>query len=469
MHCRTLLVVLAGLGAASCTVGPDYRRPVVSGETHGWVEPTSPGPIDISWWQSFGDPLLDRLVERAIASSPDIADASARIAEARANRDAARGGRAPMITAKGSATENVLSKNGQLPIGNIPAFTREFPLYDMGFDASWELDLWGRHRREIEGANARLQAAQLSRRDVMLSLIAEVARNYIDLRSAQADTSALTGIAAADAELARLSELRFAAGEISRQEADQANAAASASKAAVPDSEAKVAAAAYRIAALVGAPPEELAPELLRTGPLPSSPDTILTGVRSELLTRRPDVGRAERELAAASADIGVAKADLFPRFSLLGSIGQQARNPGDLFSSDSTRLQIGPSFSWPVFALGTIRARIRASSARADEAAAQYEKAVLGALSDSETAINRFLRASAALHDADVSVLQQQGAFALAERRVKAEEDDRLALEHARETLISAERRRNQASASKSDAAINLYKALGGGWRDEP
>jgi NodT family efflux transporter outer membrane factor (OMF) lipoprotein len=469
MHIRTLLVLLAGLGAASCTVGPNYRRPVISGETHGWVEPATPGPVDVSWWHNFHDPVLDRLIARAIASSPDIADATARIAEARANRDAARGGRAPTITAKGSANENVLSKNGQLPVGIIPALPREYQLYDVGFDASWELDLWGRHRREIEGANARLEAATLSRRDVMLSLIAEVARNYIDLRSAQAETSELTAIAAADAELARLSALRFAAGEISHEEADQARATASTSKADVPDSQAKAAAAAYRIAALVGAPPEDLAPELLRNGPLPASPATILTGVRSELLTRRPDVARAERELAAATADIGVAKADLFPRFSLLGSLGQQARNPGDLSQSDSTRLQIGPSFSWPVFALGTIRARIRASNARADEAAAQYEKAVLGALSDSETAINRYLRTSAALRDAEASVAEQRAAFALAERRASAGEDDRLALERARETLISAERRRDQASASKSDAAINLYKALGGGWRDGP
>ncbi|HEV2595022.1 MAG TPA: efflux transporter outer membrane subunit [Sphingomicrobium sp.] len=469
MHIRTFFIVCVGLSAASCTVGPDYRRPTITGDTHEWVEPSSPGPVDISWWRNFNDPVLDRLIDRAITSSPDVAEATARIAEARANRDAARGGREPMIVAKGSATENVLSKNGQLPIGSIPAFAREFRLFDIGFDASWELDLWGRHQREIEGANARVAVAQFARRDVMLSLIAEVARNYVDLRSAEAETSALKAIAAADAELARLSELRFVAGEISRQEADQAIANASTSRAAVPDSEAKAAAAAYRITALVGAPPEELAPELLRGGPLPSSPETILTGVRSDLLTRRPDVARAERELAAATADIGVAKADLFPRFSLLGRIGQQARNPGDLPSSDSTRFQMGPSFSWPVFALGTIRARIRSSDARADEAAAQYEKAVLGALSDSETAINRFLRASAALRAAEASLVQQRAAFALAEQRSNAGEDDRIALEDARKTLISSERRRDQANASKSEAAINLYKALGGGWRNGP
>lgn len=467
MPLRRLIIILFCIAAAACTVGPDYHRPVVAGEAHGWTEPSSPGPVDVSWWQNFHDPVLDSLLARAIASSPDIKEATARIAEARANRDAARGGRDPQITLKGSATENVLSKDGQLPIGSIPGFTREFPLYDVGFDASWELDLWGRHTREIEAASRRLQSSQLSRRDVMLSLIAEIARNYIELRAAQADNATARTTAAADTELARLSALQFVGGEIARQDLDQARSTARASAGAVADSATRAATAAYRIAALVGAPPEDVAPELMRPAPLPSSPDTILTGVRSDLLTRRPDVARAERDLAAATADIGVATADLFPRFSLVGSLGQQARNPGDLLSTASSRLQIGPSFSWPVFALGAVRARIRASNARADEAAAAYEKAVLGALSDSETAINRFLQARTALAEAQSSLQQQQSAFALAQQLTATGEHDRLTLERAREALLAAERRRDEASASKSEAAINLYKALGGGWRD--
>lgn len=463
---RSLALYIAAL-LAGCTVGPNYHRPTTAGETHGWVEAATPGPVDLQWWHNFHDPVLDGLIARAIASNPDIREATARIAEARANRDAARGGREPQVTAKGSATENVLSKNGQLPIGRIPVIQRSFPLYDVGFDASWEIDLWGRHTREIEAANARLQSAQLSRRDVMLSLIAEVARTYFDLRWAQADAATLADIAKADAELARLSDIRYRAGEISLLDTETARSTARTSAAAVPDAQARSAAAAYQLAALAGAPPEQVAPRLLAPAAIPTSPDEILAGVRSDLLTRRPDVGKAERDLAAAMADIGVAKADLFPRFSLLGSLGQQARKPGDLFSSDSTRLQIGPSFSWPIFALGTIRARIRASDARADEAAAAYEKAVLTALSDSEAAINRFLRARAALMDAEEALAEQRGAFALAEHRQRSGEDDRLALERALDTLLNAQRRRDQAAANKAEAAITLYKALGGGWSD--
>lgn len=463
-----LRILLACCALGACTVGPDYQRPTTLGTTHDFVEPSVPGPVDLAWWQSFDDATLTALIARAAASSPDIAEANARIAEARANRDAAQGGRLPSVTAKGSATENVLSENGQLPIANIPGFKRDFPLYDVGFDASWELDLWGRNARQTEASNARLGKAVVSRRDAMLSLFAEIARNYMDLRGAQADASALSAIAVADAELSRLAALRYRAGEANKIEASEAAAAARASFAAVPDARARASAAAYRIAALVGAPPEEVAPGLLAPAPLPQSADVILTGVRSELLTRRPDVMAVERDLAAATADIGVAKADLFPRFNLLGSIGQQAREPGDLLSTGSTRLQIGPSFSWPVFALGTIRAKVRAADARADQAAARYEKAVLNALADSETAINRFLQAHAALIDAEGSYREQQSAFALATQRYRAGEDDRLAVERARAKILGAERRRIQAETAKNQAAVALYKALGGGWIDQ-
>lgn len=459
-----LLPLLALAALSACTVGPDYQRPE-SKAAPDWLEPGTPGQVDLAWWNRFDDPKLSALVARAVAGSPDLKEAEARLAEARANRDATAGGRLPSVEAKGSATENVLSRNGQLPIGSIPGFQRDFPLFDLGFDASWELDLWGRRTRQLQASDARSEAALYGRREVMLTLIGEVARAYLDLRSAQADTATAEATAAADADLARLTALRFRAGEASQLDLDRAEAAAKTSAAAVPDARARASAAAYRIAALLGVPPEQVAPELLTAAPIPASPDTILVGVRSELLERRPDVRRAERELAAATADVGVATADLFPRFSLFGSIGQQARSVGDLFSSDSTRLQIGPSFSWPIFNGDTIRAQIRGAKARADGAAARYEKAVTGALSDSETAINRFLNARAAAVDAAGSLVRERAAYALAERRAATGEDDRLTLARARQSLIAAERRNDAAAAAKAQAAVALFKALGGGW----
>jgi NodT family efflux transporter outer membrane factor (OMF) lipoprotein len=463
---RRFLPLLLAAGLAGCTVGPNYHRPETQAAPE-WLEKGTPGPVDLAWWERFGDPQLTALVQRAVASGPDLAEARARLAEARANRDAVAGGRLPSVTARGSATENVVSENGQIPVAKIPAFPRSFSLFDIGFDASWELDFWGRRTRQVEGAGARAEGALFAQRDVMLTLISEVARNYMDLRGAQADAAALQATAEADAELSRLGRLRLRGGENSQLDQDKAEAAARASAAAIPEAKARAAAAAYRIATLVGAAPEQVVPPLLAPAPVPPAPDTILVGIRSDLLTRRPDVGRAERELAAASADIGVAKADLFPRFSLLGGLGQQAQNPLDLVSTRSTRLQIGPSFSWPIFSGGTIRAQIRAADARAHAAAARYEKAVMGALSDSEAAINRFLATGEALAEAEASLANERAAFALAERRARAGEDDRLALTRARAALNGAQRRRDQAGAAKAQAAVALYKALGGGWSD--
>ena len=458
-----LLTLLAG-----CTVGPDYQRPVSPGAAAAWLEPGTQGAVDPLWWRQFDDPQLTALVERAFSNSPDLAEAEARLREARANRDAAAGGALPTVVAKGSATENELSKNGQIPIGSIPGFTRKFSLFDLGFDASWEIDLWGRQARTIEAANARSAAAEASLNDVRVMLAAEIARDYLDLRASQAQAAALEAAAGADAELARLTRLRFDAGEASRLDLANAESAARTSAAAVPDARAAAAAAAYRIAVLVGAPPEEVVPGLGTAAPLPQSPDSILVGVRSELLERRPDVRRAERDFAAATAEIGVAKADLFPRFSLLGSIGQQARNAGDLTSGTSTRFQIGPSFSWPIFAAGTIRAQVRAADARADAAAARYEKAVLGALSDSETAINRFLNARTALGDAEAALAAQTASLNLSRQRAERGEDDRLALMRATRAQIVAERAAIAARQAKAQAAITLFKALGGGWQGE-
>jgi len=461
---RILPLLLAGAALAGCTVGPDYKRPVVPAAS-AWVEQGTPGPVDLAWWDRFGDPQLSALVARAVRHGPDLAEAEARLAEARANRAVAAGTALPTLTAKGSATQNLLSRNGQLPIGQIPGFQRDFPLFDGGFDASWEIDLWGRHVRQNQAAGAREEAALFARRDVMLSLIGEVVRNYLDLRSAQATAAIVSASADADADLAKLTRLRFEAGEASRLDAETAEGAARASAAAVPDAKAAVAAAAYRIATLVGSTPEDVGTMLQIPAPLPASPDEILVGLRSDLLERRPDVRRAERELAAATADIGVATADLFPRFSLFGSVGQQARSVGDLFSGDSTRLQIGPSISWPIFSGGTIRAQIRAADARGQAAAARYEKAVLGALSDSETAINRFLNARVAAQDSDTALARQRAAFALVERRVGRGEDDRLALARARKSLLAAERGDSDAAARKAQAAAALFKSLGGGW----
>lgn len=462
MRARSSLILLP-LALGACAVGPDYKRPEIAAAPD-WTGPASTAPVDAHWWEQFGDPQLTALIAAADAGSPDLRAAQARLAEARANRDAAAGGRLPQLNASGSATTNRLSENGQIPIGNIPGFKRDFDLFDAGFDASWEIDLWGRTARTVEGAQARAEAADADRRATLVSLHAEVARTYVELRAAQARLASLQTDADAQAKIADLTRQRFAAGEASRFDRDRADGQARATAAQLPGVRADITAAAYRLTLLIGKPPEAVDPALLTPAPIPDAPAGIAMGLRSDLLRRRPDVAAAERRLAAATADVGVATADLFPRFSLLGSIGQQARSTGDLTDAASTRFQFGPSFHWPIFDAGRIRASIRGAKARAQGAAAAYESAVLGALHDSETAANRFAHAAETQEQSAAARDAQHSALDLARQRYRAGEADLIELLTVETAYAGAERVATDAQAARAVQAIALYKALGGG-----
>lgn len=457
-----LLTLMAG-----CTVGPDYHAPETK-LADGWIAKAAPGAAeDAQWWRSFNDPLLDTLMGEMLAGNPDLREAQGRLAEARANRDAVRGGRLPQAQFSGSANETVLSKNGQIPIGSIPGFSRDFGLFDLGFDASWEIDLWGRRTRQIEAAQARADQAGMAAQGARLQLTAELARAYVDLRLAQSEAAIATEVMEAQARLADLTDLRARAGEASRLEAERARSDAQGAKAALDNTQASARAAALRVAVLVGARPEAMLPRLEQPvlTPIPLPPRAIAAGLPADLLRRRPDIRAAERDLAAATADVGVATADLFPRLSLGLSVGQQARAVGDLFDGDSTRLMAGPSLSWPIFSGGATRARIRGSDARVDQAAARYDAAIIAALADSEGAINRFDRALAALDAAQDAQSRDASAFDLASQRTARGEDDQLALARARLIFVTARQRADEARAAAVNAAIGLHKALGGGW----
>ena len=248
----------------------------------------------------------------------------ARLREARAQRDAAAGRALPQAEAVASASRAEVSQNGQLPVARIPGFQRRYSLFDAGFDASWEIDLWGGSRRTVEAASARAEAADQARRAVVISTVGEVVRSYAELRGAQARLASALAQSQARAQIARLSDQRFRAGESSRLDAARAQAQARNAAAAAPAIAAEVNAAAYRLALLTGRAPEALLARLSAPAPVPALPSVALVGLRSDLLRRRPDVMRAERELAAATADIGAATAELFPKLSLMAAAGQQ-------------------------------------------------------------------------------------------------------------------------------------------------
>ncbi|SDD22011.1 efflux transporter, outer membrane factor (OMF) lipoprotein, NodT family [Sphingomonas sp. YR710] len=463
MAARPLVAALALL-LSGCAVGPHYTTPPVVPAAPNWIAPAADGPVEAAWWRRFGDTRLTALIAAADAGNLDVRIAEARLREARANRDAAAGGRLPQVNASGSATKNRVSQNGQIPIGRIPGFSRDLDLYDIGFDASWEIDLWGHAARQVQAASARAAAAEADRHGAIVSLHAELARTYVELRAAQARRTSLAADAGAQADLAKLTHQRFGAGEASRFDDARAEAQAGAIAAQLPGLDADISASAYRIALLLGKPPESVV-DLLTPAPLPQAPATIAMGLRSELLTRRPDVTATERQLAAATADVGVATAELFPRLSLLGSIGQQAQSPGDLTDSGSLHFQFDPSLHWPIFAAGSIRAKVRAADARADAAAARYEQAVLTALNESETAANRFVQAAETARRSAAARDAQRTALDLAEQRYRSGEDDLLALLQARSAWEQADRAASDAGAQQALQAVALYKALGGGW----
>ncbi len=460
-------VTIPLLALAACAVGPDYRKPPDVASAPGWSEAASTAPVDPAWWRSLGDPVLTDLVEAAAAHNLDLAVADAQIRQARANRDAAFGGLFPQLSASGSAIHDELSANGEIPVSSIPHFGRTFNLFDVGFDASWEIDFWGGNRRSLEAADARSESAQEAARTVKLEIIAEVARTYIDLRSAQARLASAQSDAEARIDTAALVKRRYEAGDASAFDQARAESQARTAVSQLAGLRSDARAAAYSLALLTARPPEALAALADSQATWPATPPTIGAGLRSDLLRRRPDIRQAELDLAASTADIGGATAELFPKISLVGSIGQQAQHSGDLTSVLSQRYQIGPSLSWPIFSAGRIQAQIRAADARADEAGARYEKAVLTALSDSETALNRYASATSQLRDRDAARAASSKALELARQRYREGEDDLLNLLDAQSDYSTADQASLTARATHLTALVSLYKALGGGWED--
>jgi len=451
-----------------CAVGPDYHRPAVSGADGSWSAAISAdtATVDVSPWQSLGDPVLIQLIEAAVAHNPGFREVEANLRAARAQRDAVAGHQLPQLNAIASATEQQLSDNGELPVKQIPHLERRFSLYDVGFDASWEIDLWGGTRRTIEAAQYRSAAAAERQHDALLQMVAEVVRAYAELRGNQASLAAARQDVEAQNGIAGLVHQRFVAGEVSILDDAHADVQAHNTAAAVAGIDASVYAAANQLALLTGRPPEALAALAASTSSIPLPPASVAVGLRSDVLRRRPDVRAAEADLAAATSDIGVETANLFPTVSLLGSLGQQAQHGSDLGQGASTYFNIGPSLHWPIFAGGSIRAQIRGADARADAAGARYEKAVLGALADSETAINRYSAARTALEQREAARARSASVLDMTRQRYQNGDDDRVTLLQAQSLYAEADRAWASAAQESLEDYAALVKSLGGGWQ---
>ena len=462
---------IAGLAAAvlvsACAVGPDYVRPErtspaafrqAEAAVYSTAEPIA------EFWAGFDDPTLARLVEESLAANYDLRAALARLDQARALARLSRLDLLPTVTAGGGYTESRLSED-QAP--GVPREQRDRGFYDASIDAFWELDLFGRVRRSVEASRADAQAAAADLRSLQVSLAAEVARTYFELRGFQEQLRVARENADNQAETLRLTQVRFDAGRGTQFDVDRARAQLKFTQSRVPALEAVVAASAHRLAVLGGREPAALLPELETPVPLPALPTAVAVGTPAELLRRRPDVLAAERRLASATALIGVATADLFPRFTVGGSFGVAASSLGDLFTRDGQSYAFGPAISWAFLDLGRVRARIAATDAGAEENFALYEGTVLRALEEAETSLVSYTRARREGEELRESAAASSDAARTARLRFESGVTDFLQVLDAERSLLDSEDRLAQSRTRTATALVAVYKAVAGGWPD--
>jgi multidrug efflux system outer membrane protein len=461
---------LAALLVSGCAVGPDYtsREPDVAAE---WVDSgalAAPESVPGQWWRMLGDPELDELLRKAAASNLDIGIARTRIEQARAVRGIARSAFWPQaeLDARYTNFEQSIESPGAggtlIDAGLIP---RDVDFYTASLDASWELDLFGGRRREAEAAAARLQSAIAEAEAVRLSVLSETATAYFEMRGAEERLAIARRNLASQARTLELTRRKVESGLARRIDELRAEAQWNAARARLPSLAAAMRAANYRLAVLTAERPEAPAGTAPDGPSLPPSPGAVPVGMRADVLRRRPDVQAAERALAAATAEVGVAKADFFPRLVLSASYGFEAEEAGDIGSGRARTTALVPFVRWPLFQGGRLRANLEGADARALAAALQYEKAILQALADAESAIAAYSEENSTLARLDAAADASAEAADIAQRLYEQGLTDFL-------TVLDAQRRRDEAAdalaQSHTRVLLNLarlYKSLGGGW----
>jgi outer membrane protein, multidrug efflux system len=461
----TLVVLAAAL--AGCAVGPNYVRPAtkVAPEFAGTqAGPYAAAATQVQFWTQFGDPTLDRLVEEALAANHDLRIALGHLVEARAERRAAKLDLLPIVTASGGYTDERLSAAESL--FNQPINAR---YYDAGFDAFWELDLFGRVRRNVEAQSAQVQGAEASLRDAQVSVTAEVARTYFELRGEQTQLAVARRNVDNQRQTLELTQARLDAGRATELDTSRAQSQLSTTLATIGPLEASVARSIHRLAVLTGREPNALNELLQPPRDLPDLPRITAVGDPAGLLRRRPDIRVAERELAASTALVGVAMGDLFPKVTFTGSFSYSAAAGSPLGAGPTRGYVVGPSISWAAFDLGRVKAQVEGSRARADVALAAYEQTVLRALEDTEDALVTHSRTRDSLGDATEAAAASRTAARIARTRYEGGMVDFLEVLDAERTQLSAEDRLAQSRTDAATSLIAVYKALGGGWQSAP
>ena len=464
MH-KLAFLALAAIAFAGCTVGPKYTKPKVA------VDPSfhnaAPGvygssePVE-QFWSQFGDPLLDRLVNEGLVSNYDLKIAIARLREARALRRESQFDRFPTVTTEADFTKSKLSTDqGQGFPGNL----LQNQLYNAGFDAYWEIDFFGRVRRSIEATTATADASFYDVKAVQVSIVSEIARNYMELRGLQTQLAVAERNAANQTDTLDITQSRLDAGRGTAFDTERAQAQLSSTKAIIPSIKSQIAFTENRLAVLVGRSPSSLVDELDKPAEIPALPDKIDVSSPEALLRRRPDIAAAERRLASQTALVGVSVADLFPRVVFSGNFSLNSRDFTGLGGDGSSSYNFGPSVTWPAFNIGRVKARIRASEARNDQALAQYQQTVLQAIEETENALVALQQSRARRDQLAQAAQSSKNAAELARIRFDGGIADFLQVLDAERTELDAEDRLAQSRTDTATATIAVYKALGVGF----
>jgi NodT family efflux transporter outer membrane factor (OMF) lipoprotein len=474
-------MLLPALLLAGCaTVGPDFVRPEAPVEKE-WIDIDAPQvsskPVETAqWWSVFNDPALNTLAETAYQQNLPLRIAGLRILEARARLGVAIGGRYPQLQqAAGGFTRVSASENAP----NTQFTDVTFNLYDIGFDAAWELDFWGKFRRAVQSEVASLEASIADYDDVLVALTAEVARTYVLLRTFERRLELATKNVAIQNRNLEITDVRFEAGAVTELDVQQARSILRNTEALVPFLESGIRQSKNALAVLLGKLPGEVDAMVADPAPIPIAPPEVAIDIPSELLRRRPDVRRAERQLAAQSARIGVAKADLYPHFTLFGSIGLVSSNSkftkqggrsgsdfGDLFDLDSIDFVGGPSVRWDLWNYGRIKNVVRTQDARFQQLAVNYENTVLQAQQEVEDGVVGYLKTSQQVGFLADAVAASSRSLDLSQLQYTEGIVDFIRVLDASRSLTDQEDRLAENQGTIATNLIAVYKALGGGWQ---
>lgn len=495
MRAPTFILLFAAVIAvgAGCAVGPAYQKPKVSVEQNfgelSRIETTNAPAA--AWWKTFHDPELDRLIADAGRENYSLQMETLLVREARYQRNITAGYLLPTVDADAGYLRAYGSKNVKLPLGggdppdppgldaNDSSFDNEltvlgkggFPgvwtdLYQAGLDATWEVDVFGGIRRRVQAANAQAQAEVESRRSLMITVFAEVALDYLQLRGTQERLAIARNNLAVAKEVLQLTISERKSGLASDVDVTQAAAQMAATSATIPPLQARLRQMIHALSILLAREPDALSGELEKIQPLPMTPPTVPVGLPSQLLERRPDIRAAERQMAAATANIGVAEADLFPKFALNGgSMGLDATTAGSLFDASSSYFIASPTVTWRIFDAGRIFNNIKMQKASQQEAVIQYRSTILTALQDVEDALTSYATGQTRRTELKEAVNQSQEGLALARQQYQHGLSSFLRVLVAEQSLFSAEDNLAQSDETVSTDLVALYKALGGGW----